>query len=374
MMIVALPFARVVARAATMCFAICFQLLIAYGVPGLANECLRIDGTLAYSTPPDPRVPTNEERYSFRLLLDERAWNIQMIPVDAEKRAIKYFEIGCDGEALYAYHEQNLDLIPPKLTNGVAVVPTTRGFAMIIPDTLPTPRYFRCEPLWLAYCSYSYFSTNFSGQARQIWLSGELSPSAVLDNILVKATWNWLPKGRRYLSHVDYYARPDSIGSTPLPLVVYNVTQTQELEGVDVPTAFSFVRFSELDLSSRTPFVTFSCRATNVLRVQHLSDPKTKISVPVMMIDYRFSTETPPVPMLQQIVTDGSWPEKAAVASSKQLRIAKRIILGQASAVKKPFKRTLVIGIILANATVLSVATAMYYRNRNKTKNRKDET
>ena len=93
-----------------------------------------------------------------------------------------------------------------------------------------------------------------------------------------------------------------------------------------------------------------------------------------MMIDYRFSTETPPVPMLQQIVTDGSWPEKAAVASSKQLRIAKPIILGQASAVKKPFKRTLVIGIILANATVLSVATAMYYRNRNKTKNRKDET
>ncbi|MCX6914251.1 MAG: sigma-70 family RNA polymerase sigma factor [Verrucomicrobia bacterium] len=291
-----------------------------------AFASLRIEGTLTYWTPPDPRMPTNEEHYFFRLLVDEGKWNIQMIPVDAEKRAITYFEIGCDGETLYAYHEQNLDLIRKKMTNGVAVVPTTRGFAMIIPDTLPNPRFFRCEPLWLAYCSHPYFSTNSSGRARQIWLSGELSPSAVLDNIPVKATWNWLPKGRRYLSHVDYYARPDSSGSAPLPLVVYNVTRTKELEGVDVPTAFDFVRFSEIDLSNKTPFVTFSCRVTNVARVQPLLDPKPRISLPVMMMDYRFATETPPVPMLQQIVTNGSWPEKATVAASKQLGIARRIV------------------------------------------------
>jgi RNA polymerase sigma factor (sigma-70 family) len=296
------------------------------GEPRHALASLRIDGTLNYWTPPDPRMPTNEEGYLFRLLVDEGKWNVQMTPVDAEKRVVKYFEMGCDGEALYAYIEHNLDRFPLKMRNGVAVLPTTRGIAMIIPDTLPNPRFFRCEPLWLAYCSYPYFSTNSSGRARQIWLSGELSPSALLDDIPVKATWNWLPKGRRYLSHVDYYARPDSNGSAALPLVVYNVTQTQELEGVDLPTAFDFVRFSEIDLSNKTPFVTFSCRVTNVARVQPTLDPKPRISVPVMMMDYRFAAETPPVPMLQYIVTNGSWPEKAEVSATKQYRIERRIV------------------------------------------------
>ena len=293
---------------------------------GESRQALRIDGTLDYWTPPDPRMPTNEEGYLFRLLVDEGKWNIQMTPVDAEKRVVKYFEMGCDGDALYAYIEHNLDRFPLKMRNGVAVLPTARGIAMIIPDTLPNPRFFRCEPLWLAYCSHPYFSTNSSGRARQIWMSGELSPSALLDNIPVKATWNWLPKGRRYLSRVDYYARPDSNGSAALPLVVYNVTQTQELEGVDLPTAFDFVRFSEIDLSNKTPFVSFSCRATNVVRVQPLLDPKPRISLPVMMMDYRFATETPPVPMLQYIVTNGSWPEKVAVSATKQYRIERRIV------------------------------------------------
>ena len=93
-----------------------------------------------------------------------------------------------------------------------------------------------------------------------------------------------------------------------------------------MPTAFDFVRFSEIHLSSKSPFVTFSCRVTNVARVQPLLDPKPRISLPVMMMDYRFASETPPVPMLQQIVTNGSWPEKATVAASKQLGIARRIV------------------------------------------------
>ena len=105
-----------------------------------------------------------------------------------------------------------------------------------------------------------------------------------------------------------------------------------------MPTAFDFVRFSEIDLSNKTPFVSFSCRATNVVRVQPLLDPKPRISLPVMMMDYRFGTETPPVPMLQYLVTNSSWPDKAAIAASKQLGIARRIVSGEASPGKKALK------------------------------------
>jgi hypothetical protein len=102
--------AEFLAYAARTCFTICFGLAAARAGACFAGQCVRIEGRLDYKARPNPLALTNEEHYVFRVLVEDKAWNIQMVPVDAARRPIRYFELGCDGETLYAYHEQNLDL------------------------------------------------------------------------------------------------------------------------------------------------------------------------------------------------------------------------------------------------------------------------
>lgn len=322
---------------------------------------IQVEGTLVYSTAgPIPAGGSNEEQYVFKLTAQGQQWNIQMTPTDAEKRPIKYIEIGCDGEMMYAYHEQNVERVLWKDTNNVPIVPLNRGFAMIIPDTLPSPRFFRCEPLWLAYCSTWYFSTNHTGKARQIWLSGDISPSPVVTNPPVKAVWDWCANGGQCLSRVEYFPESRPGGSADFPLVVYRVTQTKTVEGVEVPSQFEFIRYREEDVSKQIPFVTFSCRATNVLRLASPVNPKPTIAVPVMMMDYRFSGDPAPVPVVRHLVTNGLWLEKSELATTKHFEIAKRVAniesSGQTNTPTKNRRRIIVIAFVVASIVVFAFA------------------
>ena len=96
---------------------------------------------------------------------------------------------------------------------------------MIIPDTLPNPLYFRCEPLWLAYCSYSYFSANTSGQARQIWMAGGYPPARCLTTSWCQSHMELASEGQTLPFTRGLLPPVDSSELAPLPLVVYNVTQ-----------------------------------------------------------------------------------------------------------------------------------------------------
>ncbi|MBE0545806.1 MAG: hypothetical protein IH623_31125 [Verrucomicrobia bacterium] len=322
---------------------------------------IQVEGTLVYSTAgPIPAGGSNEEQYVFKLTAQGQQWNIQMTPTDAEKRPIKYIEIGCDGEMMYAYHEQNVERVLWKDTNNVPIVPLNRGFAMIIPDTLPSPRFFRCEPLWLAYCSTCYFSTNHTGKARQIWLSGDISPSPVVTNPPVKAVWDWCAKGGQYLSRVEYFPESRPGGSADFPLVVFRVTQTKTVEGVEVPSQFKFIRYREEDVSKQIPYVTFSCQATNVIRIDSMANPKPRIAVPVIMQDYRFSGDRLPVPVVRHLVTNGLWLDKSEMATTKHFEIAKRVAniesSGQTNTPTKNRRRIILIAFVVASIVIFAFA------------------
>ena len=332
-----------------------------------AGESLRVEGTLVYTAAPTPTHGADEERYSVDLKVDGRIWSIQMIPTDAAKRPIKYTEIGCDGETICAYLEQNQEVIPPKFTNGVAVVPANQGVAMMFAGSVPSPMYFRCEALWLAYCSAWQFVTNSSGKACQLWLGGNVPLNGVVDNY-VNAEWNWVSERRRFLSHVAYFPERTSGGSRRYPLVTFDVIRTQLLQGIEVPVEFTFVRYDETELAKRIPFVSFTFNVSKVTHVDIPVVPKPKIKVPVMLMDFRFSKDAVPVPLIQQIVRDGVWPGRAAVASSKNYAIAKRVVkTGNSDPSMKPKKGT-ILSILAANALVLAIVAGVKLK---RTKNRK---
>lgn len=350
---------------------VAFSWLVAPPQLSAATTCLQFEGILDYTRAPvrDPVHPLEErkESYLFKVTTQERMWNIRMIPVEADKSAIIVSEIGCDGEMLYVYKEQNLELYHPKDTNGLPVSPLNSGVAMIIPDNVPNPTHNRCEALWLAFCSSWYFQTNTLQQARQLWLSRAVTWDAVFTNILVKASWQLLPENNQYLANIDYYPTSRNPQDQVYPLVTYRTLRTKEVESVTVPMEFNYIRFNERNRKEKIPFETYFCQVTNVQSIPPLEDFKPKISVPVMMSDYRFSTDKMGVHELRQLITNGVWQEKHEALSSKQYKTQKRVALQVA---KQPISRPrkYVIGFLIANALIFGYVMIKNRHNKTKTK------
>lgn len=352
------------------------QCVLCFSVCAYARGSLRVEGTIVYSAaplvhnaPPGSRLGARVESYFFDLRVDGRMWNIKMIPIDAPKRPITYTELGCDGEAIYAYQEQNLDLVPPKFTNGVPIVPVNQGIAQIFQDDVPSPLYYRCEALWLAYCSAGQFTTNASGMARQLWVAGDDPADGFIEK-RVRAKWDWLSDDKQFLSRVEFYPEAESERSTPHALVAFNVTRTIASEGVEVPTEFTFVRFNEDDLGKKVPFVTFTCEASKVTRDIAPLVPKPKISKTVVLIDYRFRNDPVPVPHVRSHVADGVWPERSAVIASKPYEMARRVAKLDATSPEATSKRIWPILFVAANCVVLAFVVAAI---RKRTKQQKEQ-
>jgi len=352
------------------------KVLIAYALlmatpshHGLAGQCLHIEGTLDYTRAPIGSRGQNKESFLFKLTTQERVWNIQMTPVDADKRPIKYCEIGCDGETIYAYSEQNENVVKNKSTNNVPIKLGANGFAMVIPDNVPNPMYFRSEALWLAFCSTWYFSTNTLKKARQIWPTSAVSTSPALTSIMVKASWEWLPKGKHYLAQINFVPKSPSPKEEDYPLVVYRTLRTKDVDNMEVPTEFEYIRFNEINRQKKTPFETYYCQVTKAYHGPGLEDPKPKLPMPVVMMDYRFSQENPAVPLVRQIVTNGAWQEKDEAVVSKQFKIQKRIALIEASNRTPSSSRIIIIGFIVANALVFGFVMIKHRNKKTKTMN-----
>jgi hypothetical protein len=323
-------------------------------------ESLRVEGTLVYTGAPVRDWGFDEEPYSFEVLAQGSKWIIRMTPDDPEKRAITYTEVGCDGKTIYAFLEHNMKLVPPRLTNGIPIPPASKGVGMMFEDTVPSPLFFRCEALWLAYCSASHFQ-NSSGKARQVWLGGNMTANGVLTND-VPAEWTWNSAQKQYLSHVEYFPERNPKGKQN-PIVIFDVPKSEFFEGADVPTEFTLVRFSEVDLSKKVPFVTFTCKVSRLSRSIFPVSAKPELRVPVMMMDYRFRADEDPLPLIQYLVTDGVWPEPDAVRASKRFQTAKRATDMVPASTKS---RRAVMGTVFVASVVALAFVALNHRSRAK--------
>jgi hypothetical protein len=308
---------------------------------------LEIEGEYQYSAIWPKTGDAIEERRAFSFVSYGFRWMIRTTLLDTKtSNGIEHYEVWFDGKYVYevtklreqestnAPGQERLD--PLELESKIPFKRPPRNvkfknqavglaYADMLPDDSPT----HAVPFWIAYASTFYFSTNRTGEARQIWPDGKSIEQPSTN--LVRASWELTDSEPSFLRKL-VYSIPVLTGASSAiklkdedanycPIVRYNVDVFTNVNGTLIPVAFTLFRYRQADIiggsSSPRVLTKLSATATRISFNRSSSETaafKDGLKYSTYVTDLRLEPSNhsqPPV----YLVTNGVWPSVSNLPS-----------------------------------------------------------
>lgn len=308
---------------------------------------LEIEGEYEYSAIWPMAEEAIQERRAFSFVSCGFRWMIHTTLLDTKtSNGIEHYEVWFDGKYVYEvtkFREQESTSAPGQerldqleLESQIPFKSPPRNvkfknqavglaYADILPNDSPT----HSVPFWIAYASAFYFSTNRTGEARQVWPDAKSIEQPSTN--LVRASWELTDTEPHFLRKLVYSIPISTAVSSAIklkgedtnycPIVRYNVDVFTNVDGTLIPLAFTSVRYRQADIiaGSSSPRVLTKLSAT-ATRISFNRSPsetaefKHELKYSTYVTDLRLEPgnhSQPPV----YLVTNGVWPSVSNLPS-----------------------------------------------------------
>jgi hypothetical protein len=293
-----------------------------------------IEGDYQYSASLPKTGDVVEEKAAFSFISDGFRWLIRTTPLDTNtSKGIEHYEVWFDGKYVYEVTKlteqeatsalgrgrvDDLESQLPFKTPPKNVHFKNQAVGLAYADILPNDGPTHAVPFWIAYASTWYFSTNRTGEARQIWPDGKSvhQPSTNL----VRASWELTDTEPRFLSKL-VYSVPISTGASSAIKLKDGDANYCPINGTLIPLAFTLSRYRQADIiggsSSPRVLTKLSAKATRISLIRGSSETagfKYELKYNTYITDLRLQANDysqPPV----YLVTNGVWPSVSNVPS-----------------------------------------------------------